>query len=73
MPRDVSLSDSKCWNGGHEFKETASSISMLFVIVVRTSRPIHWREYLERYHEGEEVHFSNQLLNLRKAVKIFDD
>ena len=19
MPRDVSLSDSKCWNGGHEF------------------------------------------------------
>ena len=25
MPRDVSLSDSKCWNGGHEWVKTKKS------------------------------------------------
>ena len=27
MPRDVSLSDSKCWNGGHEWGELTSFYS----------------------------------------------
>ena len=31
MPRDVSLSDSKCWNGGHEWVKSLSVRAHLFV------------------------------------------
>ena len=27
MPRNVSLSDSKCWNGGHEWVKTPGTIT----------------------------------------------
>ena len=37
MPRDVSLSDSKCWNGGHEWVERVAIMTrrMTYVCVLR--------------------------------------
>ena len=41
MPRDVSLSDSKCWNGGHEWVNVGGNPlgvavpgQLLFIIIV---------------------------------------
>ena len=31
MPRDVSLSDSKCWNGGHEWVKADMSLIVHFI------------------------------------------
>ena len=35
MPRDVSLSDSKCWNGGQKWVESKAIIPALTSLLVR--------------------------------------
>ena len=43
MPRDVSLSDSKCWNGGHEW---VKNLDLLQMLVAAEKAHVDWNTAL---------------------------
>ena len=67
MPRDVSLSDSKCWNGGHEWVCMVctgclyrSSLVNIFLYIYLENIGIFWISYmfLKYIFFGSSLHFS---------------
>ena len=45
MPRDVSLSDSKCWNGGQKWVTNTFSVRLIFLWDASTS----WKLFMNQY------------------------
>ena len=58
MPRDVSLSDSKCWNGGHEWVKTDCARTLLMIYPqLKRFYPLHdlWEKFtLKNIYCGNE-------------------
>ena len=39
MPRDISFSDSKCWNGGHEWVKCSETYAQSYILSSGYNRP----------------------------------
>ena len=74
MPRDVSLSDSKCWNGGHEWVKHLSQVHVVGGLVETQSSAVvqvHGELGREALHKKYKLLFYNKLIHFLSQINFF--